>query len=357
MKRCVLSLVLAFGSLLGAGSSAHAASSVGLETLVLRSTATQRALPEVAVFYPTSETRPLTPFAETRAYVNQNFQRGAAPEAGRHPLIILSHGNGGTWGDLSWLAENLVWRGYVVVALNHPGTTYLDHKPSTPLTLAERPRDISHVIDALTSQAPWAGLIDPSKIAVIGHALGGWTALEIAGGRFDTAKFLDDCVSHPQIVSCGVVPPRLSPADRAEAIKTSPLAQSFKDSRVTAVVTLEGGLSQGFTPDSLMAITIPVLLITGGPNNPLMPLEREGQYIAQNLPPDVLTAKRHVVQINDAGPHSFLQVCKPLQATIFRSVDRQQATLCQDIGPRDRATIHAKTTEAVAAFLAEVWKR
>jgi len=35
----------------------------------------------------------------------------------------------------------------------------------------------------------------------VGHSLGGWTALEIAGARFDPELFAQDCATHTQMAS------------------------------------------------------------------------------------------------------------------------------------------------------------
>jgi hypothetical protein len=55
-----------------------------------------------------------------------------APVAtGRHPLILLSHGTGGSADSLDWLGAALAERGYLVVGVNHPGNNALE-----PLTAA-----------------------------------------------------------------------------------------------------------------------------------------------------------------------------------------------------------------------------
>jgi predicted dienelactone hydrolase len=53
--------------------------------------------------------------------------RDAAPAAGpRHPLILLSHGNGGLASQLAWLGTAMAADGFVVVAVNHPGNNALE---------------------------------------------------------------------------------------------------------------------------------------------------------------------------------------------------------------------------------------
>src|SRR5262249_34035935 len=53
--------------------------------------------------------------------------RDAPHAAGpQRPLILLSHGFGGTASDLAWLATALAAHGFIAVAVNHPGNNGLE---------------------------------------------------------------------------------------------------------------------------------------------------------------------------------------------------------------------------------------
>src|ERR1700722_10122281 len=43
-----------------------------------------------------------------------------APERARYPLIVLSHGTGGTADTMDWIGAALAASGYIVAAVNHP---------------------------------------------------------------------------------------------------------------------------------------------------------------------------------------------------------------------------------------------
>src|SRR5580704_9067892 len=64
----------------------------------------------------------------------------------RFPLIVISHGTGGTGLSMAWLGEALAAHGYVAAAVNHPG-----NNGTEPYTLEgfsiwwERARDVSEV--------------------------------------------------------------------------------------------------------------------------------------------------------------------------------------------------------------------
>ena len=45
------------------------------------------------------------------------------PLGSKRPLVLLSHGTGGSAVMLAWLGETLARAGYVVAAINHHGNT------------------------------------------------------------------------------------------------------------------------------------------------------------------------------------------------------------------------------------------
>jgi predicted dienelactone hydrolase len=114
---------------------------------------------------------------------------------GDHPLVVFSHELGAVrWQSLE-LVEALASHGYVVAAVDHPGTTL-----GTPLGFADlagpiapvdaqlvaRARDVTALIDAIGAGdvAPVlpAGRVRTGDVAVVGHSLGALTALLSASG-------------------------------------------------------------------------------------------------------------------------------------------------------------------------------
>ena len=80
--------------------------------------------------------------------VARNADLAAAPR--KFPLILMSHGTGGTALSLAWLGTALAAHGYIVAGVNHPGNNAVE--PYTVegfSTWWERARDLSEVIDAL----------------------------------------------------------------------------------------------------------------------------------------------------------------------------------------------------------------
>lgn len=111
----------------------------------------------------------------------------AAPTAAaaeRLPVVVVSHGSGGTpWGYRA-IALAVARAGHVVVMLTHPGNTRGDDGlAGTADNLVNRPRHVRLALDALAADAVLGPHVGHDRAAVIGHSLGGYTALAAAGGR------------------------------------------------------------------------------------------------------------------------------------------------------------------------------
>ncbi|GAB2803035.1 alpha/beta hydrolase [Actinoallomurus bryophytorum] len=114
----------------------------------------------------------------------------APPLRGRHPLVVLSPGFSLPRSSLTSLAEDLASRGYVVAVIDHTyetfGTTFPDGHTTTCVACEQRQTpelarkvvggrvaDVSFVLDRLLGSRTWNGLIDPSRIGMAGHSIGG----------------------------------------------------------------------------------------------------------------------------------------------------------------------------------------
>ncbi|MEZ5934813.1 MAG: alpha/beta hydrolase [Alphaproteobacteria bacterium] len=293
----------------------------------------------VALWYPTGDDASAETVGENRAFFGIPTVPDATPDPRSHPLVVLSHGYGGTWRNLSWLAAVLVEHGFAVAAPDHPGTTFFDRDPAQAAKLWERPHDLSRTIDAVLADPGLAGPVDPGRIAAIGHSLGGWTVAALAGARFDPQLFAQDCDDNAGLRAC-TLSEELGLTDPA-------LGQDLRDPRVKAFVTLDLGLARGFLPESLAAVTVPALVFGAGIDIGGMPAALESGWLAEHLPGETT----HLVMIPDAMHFSFMQLCKPGAEAMIEKEDPGDGIVCRDGEHRGRAAIHDEVAARIISFL------
>ena len=140
-----------------------------------------------------------------------------AGDAVHLPIVILSHGLGGTREEVAWIGRYWAEHGYVVVHLQHHGsdeTVWKGHPPADHQKLLQaaitdeqseaRDRDVSFALDELARRNadpswPLHGRLDLSRAAMAGHSYGAVTTQFISGEvRRDGKSFAD-----PR-VKCGI---------------------------------------------------------------------------------------------------------------------------------------------------------
>jgi dienelactone hydrolase len=145
---------------------------------------------------------------------------GPAATGGPFPLIVFSHGYGGTPLASSLFLSHLASHGFVVAGPEHQD---LCSQCDTAIRSANRPDDVINVVDNLLAlnagdDRVFAHLIDPDRIGVAGHSYGGWTTLAVlqrdrrfrAGLAINPATSVEPprdplAVSRPLMLMAGVV--------------------------------------------------------------------------------------------------------------------------------------------------------
>jgi predicted dienelactone hydrolase len=172
-------------------------------------------------------------------------------EPGPYPVIVFSHGAGGSQSCCEALTRHWATYGYVTLQPTHDDSTVQRRNAGEedinflvavrdalkkPALWQSRPQDVSFVLDSLPvlqKRVPaLAGKMDAAHIGVGGHSMGAFTADAIAGA-------LVDLPGHP--------------------------ATNFADPRVKAVVLLspQGPGEFGLTDHSWDHVTLPLLSMTG----------------------------------------------------------------------------------------------
>ena len=199
---------------------------------------------------------PVTLYQSTGATINK-------------PLIVFSHGLGSVNYDLRYLAQHLASHGYVVAALEHPGSneTHIkegiwpwltDNVPIIePEEFLERPRDVSFVLDKLEtlnqSDEFLQGKLATDNVLMVGYSLGGSTALTLAGGELQIDYLRERCPKLNLVFSLG---------ENAQCFAKDIPEDSYqlRDERIKAAIALSPTTSLLFGETGLEKIAVPTLI-------------------------------------------------------------------------------------------------
>jgi predicted dienelactone hydrolase len=132
--------------------------------------------------------------------------RDAPPAGADHPLVVFSHGYGGSRHQSVYLTEGLASHGFVVVGVDHPYNSLFDlDEERTGEVALRRPVDLRIVADWALGQPDFlAGRVRDAPIGVLGHSFGAWTSLVSGGGRLDVPAALGHCATDPT-AGCGFI--------------------------------------------------------------------------------------------------------------------------------------------------------
>ncbi|MGI4827439.1 MAG: alpha/beta hydrolase family protein [Janthinobacterium lividum] len=306
---------------------------------------------ETTIWYPAVEAA-----TETRQVVGPSesplFEAGSAmphaafaPSLGKFPLILLSHGTGGSAEQMAWLGTALARAGYVAAAVDHPGNN--SHAAVTAEGFAlwwERATDLSEVLDGLLADPELGSHIDRDRVGAAGFSLGGYTVLELAGARTDIAAFYDRChkgaddaVCHvPEMRDTGAPEQILAAVRKTSGESLARSGDSYRDPRVRAVFVIAPALGFALTPESLKAIRLPVDLVAGAADAIAPPVEN-----ADLVRKGVRGARETVMP--GVGHYTFLDTCT--------TAGKQQLALyCADAAGVDREAVHQQVDAMAVPF-------
>ena len=225
-----------------------------------------------AALFKAEEERSLATYKNvTRLHNPFELQGGAYRDApalseGSFPLILLSHGFTGYRTQMFYLGEHLASHGYVVVGIDHSGSTNADIKDESDRpagfvnTLYNRARDQQFLLDYFADQtSPVEAIVDTDRAAIIGHSMGGFGAINTVGGCYDFKS---------EFFKQGGVPTAIA------LVLPFPLNSCFGggeqlDPRWKAVQLLApwGGEASVHDIDAMAKITVPTFYLAGDQDN------------------------------------------------------------------------------------------
>ena len=184
------------------------------------------------------------------------------------PLIVFSHGFGSVRTDLRYLAEHLASHGYVVAALEHPGSNETSSKVVSkgknrlvePQEFLDRPRDISFILDELaqlnqTANNPLQGKLATNNVMVVGYSFGGGTALALAGGELQIENLKQRCQQK-------LGKTNLSESLQCAAQTLPEKTYQLRDARIKQAIALNPTTSLMFGETGLTKVQIPTLILS-----------------------------------------------------------------------------------------------
>ncbi len=189
---------------------------------------------------------------------------------GRFPLVLISHGSGGAPLLYRSVSLLLARSGYIVALARHPGNSLGDNAlADSEVNLRNRPRQLVALLDALWRDREICAAMAAEPVIAIGHSLGGYAVLCLAGGQ---------------------------PCTRSGA-----RIPVVRDARVGALVLMAPACGPFLAPRALAAVTAPILALTAE-HDPLTP-DSEVRTALGGVPDPAQVTVR---MVPNAGHFSFL---------------------------------------------------
>lgn len=301
----------------------------------------------VALFYPTAVPDRVVSMGPWLPVVAPG---APASDAQFRGLILISHGTGGTELNHHNLATRLARDGYLVASVRHTGDNWQDRSLiASGRYFSERPLQLSRVLDVLLANPEWGPRIPIDRIGAVGHSAGGYGVLALAGAQAESQRSVQHCRTvqdDPGYCSLakGAAVTETSGMQTAPAASAAaPVAQpvSVPDRRIRAVVAL-APMAVVFTPESLAAITVPVLVVMAE-RDVVLNSRYHGGYVVASLP------RAEVTTAGGAGHFAFMaQPTFPLPSAAGDAAANPPGF--------DRASYLPALENQVAEFFADQWR-
>ena len=318
-----LRVTLATLGILLAAASPPPFPGAGVATLRVRDPIGGSALPAV-VYYPSASATSTTEVGPYTIAATLD----APPAAGAHPLIVFSHGAGGSINDDHDLDTSLASQGFVVAAVEHGGDDYRDQSGAgTDRVWIGRSLQLSALIDAVLASPALRPLVDAQKIGAMGFSLGGYDVLVLAGAKPNFGLQSGYCSINPNDETfCTGWHVRI----------TRPDLPPPHDPRVRAVLAL-APVGVFFDRAALAGVDVPVDLWAAGADQVLL-IPGNAARVR-----DLLPQRPEYTVVPNAGHDVFASPCTA-------RLRAQRPDACTDPPGVDRAAVHAAIVNDAVRF-------
>jgi predicted dienelactone hydrolase len=279
------------------------------------------------------------------------YELHATPDApsvpGAKPLVVISHGHGGSDLGHHDLAVYLASHGFIAATLQHPKDNFIDDSgDGHPEVMIGRPIQVKATISMLLDDVRWKKLIDPERIGVAGFSNGGYTSLLLVGAVPQFERFIRYCKDHPEDRNiCGAAERLKGQAARhgqtLEQLMASMQGDLHRwgdtdDPRIKAAFAM-APLSLIFDKTGVASIHRPVFLYYGQADHVLNP-----KYNLLHIAPLIKTLVG-IRMIPKADHYVFLSPCSP-------QLTREAPDICIDPPGVDRTAVHRQIDADALAF-------
>ena len=282
---------------------------------------------EGGVWYPSDATGTAVAFGP---YLAEHVPEAPPKQGTRHPLVVLSHGNGGWFGSHHTTAVALADAGFVVAAVNHAGDSVMDEDGRGLNPLVARPAQLIALIDHMTNVSSLSAIIDPDRIGAFGFSAGAYTVLAAATGTPDMVDLQRRCATDSADADCAVF--QVYPSGKLE-----PPAKG--DARLRSVFLAAPALGRSFAASGLEPTGLPVAIWAAGADELLDP-EIHAMPLVEALAP------RDLVIVDKAGHFSFMPPCTA-------ALRDAAPGICADPPGFDRPGFHTEFNRNVVSFFDE----
>lgn len=294
----------------------------------------------VAIWYPTSSKEVPSLYANSPVFEGVDAHVDAPVSVGPYPVVLFSHGMGGTDRAQAWLGAALAERGAITVSVNHHNSTWGDFDMSDGVQHWTRAQDISVAFDAILDMPEFSGRFDMSRVMAAGFSYGGWTALSLGGARGNHGGIVAACTTHPDMEACDLL---MSDGVRMQDIDPTVWNASYADERVTHVAAIDPGFVWGLEASDTADLVLSTLLIGFGGLDRMMATNFDRSGLSSHL------AGSRIERFDPAYHFSAMPICTPAGEAILE--EEKDDPVCTDPTGSDRAAIHAGIVSLIAKEL------